>query len=80
MVWWDSKSIFFVLIFTRVNLQYVASTAPRTWSWAPLHNAPTTQPQNTLAGNWGKGGINLGRVSILFFLLSNGTPTPYFIG
>jgi hypothetical protein len=34
----------------------------------------------TIARNWSKGGINLGRVSILFFLSSNGTPTPSFIG
>ena len=75
------KVFLFVLIFTRVNLQYVAYTAPQTWSCDPLHNVPTTQPHNIIARNWGKGGINLGRVSIIFFFsLIIGTPTSSFIG
>jgi hypothetical protein len=68
-----------VLIYinlTKIHLQPETGTAPRTWSWAPLHHAPTnsksSSPLKFSLGKWQglaigekRGNDKMGRVSLL---------------
>jgi hypothetical protein len=81
MIWWDGKSIPFCINIYKskiYNMWLALLLEPSPGLLFIMHQLLNLTIQLQEIG--AKGGINLGRVSILLFLFSNGTPTPSFIG
>jgi hypothetical protein len=85
----EMEKVLLYINLTKSHLQHETNTAPRTWSLAPLHHAPTTSTSSSPLQfslremvrdlQLGQRGVDkMGRVSLLSCFPLQWDPNPFF--